>query len=527
MSNTVGRMTEHRVQITSVLWIFAGLACAGAEAPHELSDPAAAAPVQPASVGQAPEAVLESTSAATKQPGPASTPTQVAESTKPPPAQGTAPAATAGSSAPVVKPAPEQGLPDVPCAVKKAVTKNCQSCHGTTPIGGAPMPLMTAEDFQAPAVTQPNLKVHELSLQRMRDEARPMPPGAAIEEADKRTIMDWLSAGAVAEATVTACDTGSEMAAATAPKTAGAHGLTPRPGETCYDFQSHNGMTADDKTPFEVAAGEHYEQFYFKIPWPAGSVATRFGSKLDNVPVLHHWLLFSSARSESLHGTHEPSIGSQLGDSGAQMVAGWALGGDDIEFPSDVGLLLPTSGLLNFSWHYYNQADSSQKDASAAQVCVVDQSMRENIASWSSLGTEDLGGTVGMPARQRNEYSGTCRNRSSGPITLWGFLPHMHQLGRHMKTVVSRVDGKQEVVFDKPFDFNSQIHYPLDPMIVLQPGDSITSTCSFENTTNAPVPYGSSSDQEMCYQFTFAYPAGALDNQAFSLTGISNACWGD
>jgi len=391
------------------------------------------------------------------------------------------------------------------------------------------MSLVTAEDFQKPAVTQPTLKVRELALMRMQDEAKPMPPGAAIADADKSTIMDWLSAGAVAESVVSACDIGSATGTDTVAPTqrAGAHGLTPRPGETCYDLQSHNGMTIDDKTPYEVVSGEHYEQFYFKVPWRDSSVATRFGTKIDNRTVLHHWLLFSSSRSESLDGTHETATGSQLGDAGAQMVAGWALGGDDIEFPADVGLLLPNSGILNVSWHYYNSTGGTEKDQSAAQVCVVDKSQRKNIASWSSLGTEDLGGTIGMPVRQRSEYSGTCMNHATEPVTIWAFMPHMHQLGRNMKAVVARADGTQETVFDKIFDFNSQSHYPLTPLLVLQPGDRITSTCTFENTTNAPVPYGASSDQEMCYMFTFAYPAGALDNHAFSLTGISNSCWGD
>lgn len=370
------------------------------------------------------------------------------------------------------------------------------------------------------------MKVHELSLLRMKDAAKPMPPGAAIEDPDKKAIIDWLSTGAVAEAVARECTVDAVKEGATSPR-AGAHGLTPREGETCYDFQSHNGMTAGDKTPYEVPTGEHYEQFYFKVPWPDNSVATRFGTKIDNRKVLHHWLMFSSSRSESLDGTHEAATGSQLGDSGAQMMAGWALGGDDIELPPDMGLLLTPSGVLNLSWHYYNTADGVENDQSVAQVCVVDKSQRKNIASWTSLGTEDLGGTFGMPARQRSEYSGTCQNRSTGPVTIWAFLPHMHQLGRNMKSVVTRADGTEETVFDKAFDFNSQIHYPLSPMLELKPGDKIKSTCTFENTTNAPVPYGSSSDQEMCYMFTFAYPAGALDNHAFSLTGISNACWGD
>jgi hypothetical protein len=116
-------------------------------------------------------------------------------------------------------------------------------------------------------------------------------------------------------------------------------------------------------------------------------------------------------------------------------------------------------------------------------------------------------------------------NRSSGPITIWGFTPHMHQLGRNMKVTVKRKDGSMETPFDKAFDFNSQITYASEPPIVLEPGDSITSTCTFENITNASVGFGPSSTQEMCYNFTMAYPAHALDNGVISLIGAKNTCW--
>jgi len=82
-----------------------------------------------------------------------------------------------------------------------------------------------------------------------------------------------------------------------------------------------------------------------------------------------------------------------------------------------------------------------------------------------------------------------------------------------------------ETPFDKAFDFNSQITYPAEPPIVLEPGDTIISTCTFENYTNAAVPFGPSSDQEMCYNFTMAYPARALDSGVLSLIGATNTCW--
>jgi hypothetical protein len=41
--------------------------------------------------------------------------------------------------------------------------------------------------------------------------------------------------------------------------------------------------------------------------------------------------------------------------------------------------------------------------------------------------------------------------------------------------------------------------------------DQIEVTCHWNNPTNAPVTYGESSDNEMCYFVTFYYPYDHLD----------------
>jgi hypothetical protein len=90
---------------------------------------------------------------------------------------------------------------------------------------------------------------------------------------------------------------------------------------------------------------------------------------------------------------------------------------------------------------------------------------------------------------------------------------------------VRRANGTDEVVFDKTFDFNRQIHYVNNPYVVLQPGESITSTCTYMNDTGANVAFGAPTSSEMCYQFALSYPAKALDNGVASLIGATNTCW--
>jgi hypothetical protein len=432
------------------------------------------------------------------------------------------PSPVAGASGAVASSAFVGAIQNLPCDASAALATHCQKCHGSPPIGGAPMPLLTVQDLQRPAATQPSMKVYELALMRLDDAARPMPPGGELADPARKTLRDWLVAGAPpAPPTAAECT----PAPIPAPTLQDQSGITPLPGETCYELRTHGGQTADDRTPLTVGPGEQNEQFYFKVPWPAGTLATRMGTHLDNARVLHHWLLFTTGRGEQLHGTHESVLGTQLGDSASQLIGNWALGGQAYEFPADMGFELPDSGMLNLQWHYANTDSAAATDASAVQICTVPAGTRSKTLGITWLGTEYFNGPFGMPAHVSSRFGGTCRNSSGMPVTIWAFFPHMHKLGRRLTSIIKRVDGSLETAFDKAFDYNHQIHYELDPMITLQPGDEITSTCTFDNVTDANVAFGPLTTQEMCYLLTYSYPAGALENHVFSLIGASNTCW--
>jgi hypothetical protein len=103
----------------------------------------------------------------------------------------------------------------------------------------------------------------------------------------------------------------------------------------------------------------------------------------------------------------------------------------------------------------------------------------------------------------------------------------MHQLGTGLKTEVTFGDGKQMTLGPWPFDFNSQVSYATP--FILRPGDSLTTTCEYNNTTNAAVATGTSTTAEMCYNFVTAYPAGALQSKSLfggstSATSSATAC---
>jgi hypothetical protein len=425
------------------------------------------------------------------------------------------------------------------------------------------MALTTLADFQrdytARSTTQlvgRTFKMYELARIRINREmgTTPMPQGVALASDEMTTLNSWLMSGAPAG---TACGAagGAGSAAGTAgmPPQAGMGGIAAtggtggtdetgggsamiedqceRPGafdalvanspeETCYDFRVHGRSGVGDTSKFSIRTGETYNQFYYAIPWEAGAVSTRFGSDFDNLEVLHHWLAFGQQFGMS-PGTVEPGVLGTTLFTDAELIAGWAIGGCTTTYPDDVGVKLPSTGVIMVQWHHFNNTGGLTEDGSAVQICTVPAGSRPNTAGLTFLGTELLS----IPAGMMGKAAGTCTNDSSGPITIIGFTPHMHEIGIHMTSEVARAAGGSDVVFDMPFQFDYQTNYTMNPHVVLQPGDRITSTCTWQNESFAAVNFGQSTKAEMCYQFALSYPYGALNNGVPSLIGATNTCW--
>jgi hypothetical protein len=70
------------------------------------------------------------------------------------------------------------------------------------------------------------------------------------------------------------------------------------------------------------------------------------------------------------------------------------------------------------------------------------------------------------------------------------------------------------MLHDAPYQFSEQRLYRQKPEVLVNPGDSISLTCSFLNQTDRGVMYGESSDDEMCFLTVWAWPAGSLSNHS-------------
>lgn len=395
----------------------------------------------------------------------------------------------------------------LPCDVGAILTAHCGECHGEETAFGAPMSLVSWEDLQAPAPKTKGKKTFDVTLARVKDDAKPMPPAPheRLSDADVKVLEDWIAAGAPRGES--SCEGGSEPGAAT-----GEDGVVPKP-EDCeseFELRAHGGSTPDDKSKFATSAtpaleGNQYHCFFFDPPYASDEAMFWFQPIIDNKASLHHWILYATDHKKHPSGT---SAGCNASEPGAYFVAGWAPGANNAAIADDVSLQLPTgpnAGLI-LEVHYYNNTGKPQEDASGIRFCTGKKSKRQHLAAVHTLGSEGICINPGASS----EVAGTCAPRQDmGDIHITGMWPHMHKLARRMKVTVKRKGGGTDVIHDAPFDFNSQIFHAKQD-IVIKPGDTLETRCYFTNDTNAKVKFGERTQDEMCYAFIMAWPAGSL-----------------
>jgi hypothetical protein len=418
----------------------------------------------------------------------------------------------------------------LPCDVQTILKERCNNCHGTVRDFAAPMSMVTHADLMAPAPLTPKSKVYEELALRIRDEGSPMPPDGMLSEQEIRTLESWVEAGAKARASGDKCAAVDEPAP---PKDAGPPPEEdpykdlkgPEDCEQTFDFRAHD--PSDKTKDFTVPAGstlagtaDRYICFYFKPPWPGESQGLWFASMLDqpNTPILHHWLLYGTDAAVHADGAVAPC---SAAEPGAYLLAGWAPGAADVTMPQDVGLSMPTgptAGLI-LEVHYYNDTGKEVQDKTGMRLCTAKANTREHTAAVHFTGTE---GICVPPGRKGFEVSGACNpKRGQGDIHILSVWPHMHKLGTHMKVTINRQNGTKELLHDKAFSFNKQIQYDKGD-IILKPGDTMTTTCTYDNDNTTPVTFGEKTSDEMCFGFITAWPAGALAVDPATLDPIRN-----
>lgn len=390
------------------------------------------------------------------------------------------------------------GATRLPCAVEDVVFRRCAGCHAQTPRFGAPMPLVSWDDFVRPAVSRPGMRVLDLVPVRLADPVDPMPEDRPLEPADRNVLDAWLAGGGPSRQAGDTCDPIMPPP-------------DPMPDPTdcsvTHTFLAH-GDTGE--SPFHVppttSRGSNlYQCFAFSSPFGDGDQSYGWTPMIGDARVLHHIVIFGVPR--------EYADGSQFDcfdmPAGAQIIAAWAPGASAFELPPDVGLALPGPGQsLVMQIHYWNVPGYEDAfDRSGMGLCA--GPARAQTASYLNAGTASFAippRTMGFEAY--GGCDGSVTSRLSGSVTAIAAFPHMHQLGRTITNGLLRAGTStpEIVVRVDPWSFENQGLTPLATPVRIDPGDSVYTHCVWDNTTADTVTFGERTEDEMCGTALLVYP---------------------
>jgi hypothetical protein len=315
----------------------------------------------------------------------------------------------------------------------------------------------------------------------------PPPPNPRLSEADRKILTDWVAAGAPA---------GNEKC--TSP------GAVPTPSPITCSGGEKLSLAADAPWTMPAATGDEYVCWGVDVSANPAKHITAFAPRIDNKTIVHHIVLYESPRAYS----RTPTPCSSGASLSWRMVFGWAPGTEGLELPADVGFPVGTTSPTHYVMvmHYSNARRlEGQRDSSGIDVCMSEP--RPNEADVLAFGTQSIEIPPAPP--EGGVFTRECS--LTVPSFLGGLhfiaaMPHMHKLGARMSTTLTPKAG------GAPVDLGSMPTYSFESQGWLrisgttQPGDVITTTCGWKNTTGGIVNFGENTADEMCYSFTMYYP---------------------
>lgn len=180
------------------------------------------------------------------------------------------------------------------------------------------------------------------------------------------------------------------------------------------------------------------------------------------------------------------------------MIFASGVGTDDLVLPPGVAFKIPAGKRVLLNLHLYNTQSSAIDGFSGTQVKLIPAAEVEQEAEVIFAGSV----LIAVPPMSEGSTTGTCTfNQDATVMSVW---PHMHQFGTHM--TVTHEGAASTVIHDRPYDFNEQLNYAIDPLLV-HAGESMRVDCAYQNNSAQTLNFGDSSDQEMCFAGLYRFPA--------------------
>lgn len=224
----------------------------------------------------------------------------------------------------------------------------------------------------------------------------------------------------------------------------------------------------------------------------------------------HHVVAFSFTGSgeEKLNESRAcggTEFNAETEGSGHQMGMGGFLGSGTGSNPEGAAFRLKKGDGIMLNIHYINQSDAAIDGDAYLDIKLVEADPDRTLATLFT----GINGRFQVDAHGHADSTSECVVQSEVKVVM--MANHMHEFGVHARTDVVRADsGKVEMLRDDPMwsyemQFNPEYtHWTVDEPFVIHPGDTLRTSCSWDNTTADSLMF----PREMCISAGFVLVTG-------------------
>jgi hypothetical protein len=254
--------------------------------------------------------------------------------------------------------------------------------------------------------------------------------------------------------------------------------------------------------------GDDYRCFIMDWPKDKDTFVTGFKVNADNKAIAHHLIAYAippkhiatfQKYDDAEDGPGYTCYGGPTGEGGSSIAAltgigwigAWAPGRDTSIFPEGTGIKIQAGSKVVVQMHYSVTSDDVKPDQSSITFQTADTVKKEALiqpfANPSWVISQSMPITAGTKGEEtKHSYAMDLASRFGAPILLYSVGLHMHTRGLTGHVTIERAkDSKEKDVCAlriNKWDFNWQGSYGLKQPILINPGDKVRLTCTWDNT---------------------------------------------
>ncbi len=193
------------------------------------------------------------------------------------------------------------------------------------------------------------------------------------------------------------------------------------------------------------------------------------------------------------------------------IVGAWVTGTPPMLFPRRTGIPLQANDRLLAEIHYAVRTPHPGQDETRIRMMFSDALVERPSAllalSDSSFTIPPHSASVTASVAYPMDKMGTVF--ASG-ATIWGAMPHMHALGRHLRAERTR-GGQTDCLVDVPSwdpSWQELYWYAAPDGVRVEPTDVLSVACSWDNPGDRVITWGRGAQDEMCVSYLYVSPGG-------------------